>query len=242
MSKAKRVTLLLGLAVTVGLAAAIELIINGGFETGTFAGWSVSDQAGGSGSWFVTGAATTPLSGFPTVGPASGSFYAVTDQTGPGAHVLEQSFTVPIGATSVVVSFDMFTNNQNGTAFVDPSGLDFTSGGTSAPNQHDRVDILTFTAGAFSTAPADIVDNLIAPAGDPAGPNPYTHYIFDISGLVTPGTTYVLRFGEVDNQFFFNQGVDNVSIVANGAPEPATLALASLALAGLAFARRRQRA
>lgn len=112
------------LFVGAGQARAGELITNGGFETGTFLGWTEFDQAGGSGSWFVSSSTTAPLSGLSTVGPASGSFYAVTDQTGPGAHVLLQSFTVAPGSSSVILSFDMFVNDYDGGPFTGP--LDYT--------------------------------------------------------------------------------------------------------------------
>jgi len=46
-------------------------------------------------------------------------------------------------------------------------------------------------------------------------------------------------FAEVDNQLFFNQGVDNVSILQTSAPEPATLLLLGTGL-GAAFYRRRR--
>ena len=86
-------------AVSSGQAA--ELLVNGDFETGTFAGWTVTDLAGGTGTWFIdTPGTTTPSSGIATSaagGAPHGSFYAVTDQTGPGTHVLTQSFTVSAG-------------------------------------------------------------------------------------------------------------------------------------------------
>ena len=44
-------------------AAGGNLLTNGNFETGDFTGWTVTDQAGGSGSWFVGG------SGAPDVPP-----------------------------------------------------------------------------------------------------------------------------------------------------------------------------
>ncbi|HRI16081.1 MAG TPA: hypothetical protein PLX89_24040 [Verrucomicrobiota bacterium] len=79
-------------------ASAAELLVNGGFEAG-LSGWTVTDQAGSSGSFYAVSGTTTPLSGFGTVGPASGLQYGLTDQGGPGAHALSQSFTVAPGST-----------------------------------------------------------------------------------------------------------------------------------------------
>ena len=173
------------------------------------------------------------LSGYATAGPAAGTFYALSDQTGPGTHALTQSFGVPIGATSVILSFDMFVNDESGLGgVVDPAGLDHTI----SPNQHARVDLLSPTASPFATGAADVLDNFYLGVGAGTSPNPYTKYVFDITGLVTPGGIYQIRFAEVDNQFFFHQGVDNVSIEATAAavPEPGTLALLAAALLSVA--------
>jgi len=220
-------------------AWAVPLLTNGGFETGTFAGWTVSDRAGGSGTWSVASGTVTPFSGFPTAGPAAGTFYAVSDQGGAGTHALTQSFGVPIGATSVVLSFDMFVNDQSFSGgIVNPIGLDHTG----SANQHARVDLLTAAAGPFDTGAADVIGNFYLGVDAGALPHPYTNYVFDITGLVTPGGTYQIRFAEVDNQLFFHQGVDNVSIEATAAaiPEPGTLALVGavfLSLVGLRHTR-----
>ncbi|HXG25088.1 MAG TPA: PEP-CTERM sorting domain-containing protein [Chthonomonadales bacterium] len=73
-------------------------------------------------------------------------------------------------------------------------------------------------------------------------PNPYTSYLFDITGLVGGGGTFKLRFAEVDNQFFFNQGVDNVSIFVHGVvPEPGSLALLGAGIGSLLYVFRRRR-
>lgn len=220
--------------------AQANLITNGDFSAG-LTGWTVTDQAGGSGSWYAsTVGAVTPLSGFATsaVGGGVGG-YAVSDQTGPGAHALTQSFSVAPGS-NVSLSFNLFVNDQSGAGpIADPAGLDYTSGGTGAANQHARVDILTAGAGGLSTAPADIVATILAPFTDPFAsiPNPFTAYNFDITPFVGGGGTFQIRFAEVDNQGFFHAGVDNVAI---SVPEPGTLALLGLGLAGLAASRRRK--
>jgi hypothetical protein len=222
--------------------AAFELITNGNFETGTFAGWTTHNLAGGSGDFFIdTPGTTTPFSGQPTQGnPMGGNFYAVSDQGGPGTHALIQSFVVPLGTTSLTLSFDMFVNDFDGGPIVGPQGLDHVG----PANQHARVDILTAAATPFSTAAADVVSNHYLSVDPGADPNPYTSYSINLAGL-TPGGTYQIRFAEVDNQLFLSQGVDNVSILAEAeaVPEPASAALLGLGAVGMiagAIRRRRQ--
>lgn len=186
-----------------------ELFTNGGFETGTLAGWTTAVIPGSSGNFFVASSTTLPQSGLPTVGPRSGSFYAVNDQTGPGTHVLLQTFTVPAGSPSVVLSFDMFANNWASTTVINPIGLDHRVGA----NQHARVDILSAGAPPFTTG-TGVLRNLYLGADAGTNPRPYTHYEFDITEQVSAGGTFQLRFAVTNNQLFFNLGVDNVSISA----------------------------
>ncbi len=211
-------------------AQAVQLITNGDFETGTFAGWTELDQAAGSGSIFISApGANAPLSGFTTApNGAGGNFYAVSDQTGPGAHVLVQSFTVPAGATSVTLTYQMFVNDYDAGPTV--GTLDYTQ----PVIEFGTVDILKAGANAFSTAPADVVVNEYQGADAPIAnnPHPYISYTNNLTGLVLPGQTYQLRFAEADNQGFFDDGVDNVSISAT-VPEPATMALLGVGALGL---------
>ena len=220
-------------AMTAVPAAAVELLTNGDFSAG-LGSWTVTDQAGGSGSWFSSTVGTaTPLSGLATSAVGGGvGLYAVSDQTGPGAHALTQSFTVTAGS-QVMVTFDLFANDSDSGPIVNPAGLDYTA----TPNQHARVDILTAAAGALSTAAADVVTSLLPPFVDPqaSNPNPFTAYAFDITPFVGAGGTFQIRFAEVDNQLFFNMGVDNVSIMETSVPEPTTILLLGLGLAGLGF-------
>jgi hypothetical protein len=212
------------------LVCGVPLLTNGGFETGTFAGWTVVNAAGSfpGSNFFVIGATVTPQSGSPTVGPASGNFYAVSDQLGPGTHALLQSFTVPAGVSSVVLAFSLFVNNFDVTV-INPIGLDSTDG----PNQHARVDILTAGSSPFDTG-AGVLRNFYIGADSGPNPHPYTNNVFDITSLVAAGGTFQLRFAETDNLNTLNMGVDNVSIdyTPGGiVPEPSGPALTLLGLA-----------
>ena len=198
-------------------ATPIELIHNGGFESGSLEGWtSVDVGARGRGSYFSFGLPNAPLSHRPTAGPASGSYYAVSDQKGPGAHVLAQAFSVEAGDFSATLSFDMFVNDWSELGgVVDPNiGLGYSG---YPANQHARVDVLlasVFEADPFATGPDDILANFYFGVDPVTGnPNPYTSYEFDLADLLAGGGDFVLRFGEVDNMRFLNQGIDNVSLL-----------------------------
>lgn len=244
------------------LAMAQELLTNGDFETGTFAGWTLENRPLGdrydpgvpeTGAFVIddNADAITPLSGLPTLGPAAGTFYALSDMTAQGTHILSQSFTVPLTATSVILSYDMYVYDFFGAgAAINAMGLDHTTGGTNQPNQHARVDLLSAGAGAFDTDAISVLQNLYIGVDLEASQNPpeapfYRNYSFDLTSVALPGQTYQLRFGEVDNQFVISQAVDNVSVLVNApvvVPEPGTLALAALSLLpALVVVRRRAR-
>jgi hypothetical protein len=212
-------------------ASAGELLTNGGFEAGV-AGWTLFDQAGGSGSFFVQSGTGSPLNGFGVPAPPQGTNAAMTDQGGPGTHVLLQSFTVPLGSTSVMLSFQSFIGNQ--AAAFNPDSVDYTV----IPNQQAIVDILGSVGGAFDNPSTAVVNAFTSTAN-----GGYSPVSFDLTSFVTPGSTYTLRLAEVDNQLFFNAGFDDVSIQAVGAvPEPgsAVLLLCGVAALGVKASRRKR--
>jgi hypothetical protein len=231
-----------------GLCA--ELVVNGGFETNggantnTFTGWTVTDQAGGSGSFFAQTGTTSPT-GFScslsVPAPPQGTFAAMTTQSGPGSHILSQNITVPAAVTALFTA-RLYVNNGGG-AFVTPASLDYTV----TPNQQFRIDVMT-TGSAITDMGAGVLANLYRTnAGDPAISG-YNVVSADLSAYA--GQTVRLRIAEVDNQGCISTGIDAVSIQSGAGigvtPVPtlsqyALLALAALLLVlGTAAARRRR--
>jgi len=219
-----------------------ELLQNGGFESGTLAGWSEANQAGGQGNFLVMPVGgVPPLSNVPAyqtaANPDGGSFFAISDtvQGGPGAHVLYQPFTIPSAGGTATLQFQLFVNNYGSSLAVNPAGLDFTA----SPNQHTRVDILGGSASVFDTG-AGVIKNLYLGADPVASPQPYLTYKLDISDTVSAPGTYLLRFAEVDNEYWLHMGIDNVSLNFTPVPEPgipSLLAVGALCL-GLFWRRR----
>jgi hypothetical protein len=211
-----------------------NLLTNGDFETGTYAGWTTSVETGSNGNLTVVpnNGGNSPISGFPyAFNSNGGNFFSITDQGGPGSYALTQSFTISPGSGPISYSFDMFANNQAGVN--SNNGRDFNV----SPNQNAVADIILGSADPFTNAASDIVASLYGPGSDGSGTNPWVTYSGSLS---LAAGTYQIRFAETDHQTFFEQGVDNVSINA-GVPEPSTWALMILGFAGVGFMAYRRR-
>lgn len=252
MSKAIRGLVFAGLCASFTAAGAAELVVNGSFETNggagtnTFAGWTVSDQSGGSGSFYAqTGTAAPPPNAPTTVAaPPVGSFAAMSSQGSPGSHILYQDVAIPAGVTATF-SAQVYVNNSFGGAFATPASLDYTV----SPNQQARIDIVS-TAAPLTDVGAGVLLNVFqTQVGDPLVSG-YT----TVTANLTPfaGQTVRLRIAEVDNQGVFLMGVDGVSVATTAAaaatavPTLSDAMLAALALIvlaiGLAWMRGRRQA
>jgi hypothetical protein len=192
------------LAVAAPAASATgNAIVNGGFETGSLIGWGHAPGhpfSAGHG-WFAVHGRVSP-SGFVIPAPPSGRFQAVSDQTGPGSNTLFQTFRVPAHAT---LSMTLWYRNRAGV-FFSPQMLVPDE----ARNQQLRITITRPDAGLYSLKSQDVLATVFATEpGDPASLGPrQIHY--DLSALA--GQLVRLRITEVDNQFFFQVGVDNVTV------------------------------
>lgn len=187
----------------------IEAFVNnGGFESGNFTGWTLFNiNCFPGGNWFVYSGTNTPLSGFPFFAPPQGTFAAVSDQLGQGTHIMYQDITLEPGRAHGLV-FKIYWQNR-AAAFFSPNTLDCNV----FPNQQFRIDIMTTTAAVDSVAPGDVLANVLRTRpGLPLTLPPITG-IFNLSAFA--GQTVRLRFAEVDNQLFFNVGVDDVRIVTH---------------------------
>lgn len=190
-------------------ARADQLIVNGGFESGTLAGWTAA-SSNNDGGFTVTSAPYTPDSYNATVGAADGTYYAVSDDyNGYETQTLTQSFTTPSSFSSAVLSFDMFVNDVYGAAY-----------GSGGPG--GEVSLLTST-GTLITILNGPIDTYESSIGTP---NNYVSYDEDIASLLSADTTYELQFSSTDTEGPLNVGIDDVSLVTSSpVPEPATFPL-----------------
>ncbi len=186
-----------------------NLLNNGGFETNSGVGTPVSNgwtmvtntsaqQASG---WFVQSGVTSPINNAQVEMPTEGDFSAMTESGGSSVSILYQDIQLPAG--SLQLSCDIYLNNQasdyynNGTLNFDPN---------IGPNQYFRMDIMNPSA-VLDDVGGGVLQNLYITNPGDALVQSYQTVTANLSAF--SGQTVRLRFAEVDNQFFFNVGVDN---------------------------------
>lgn len=191
----------------INLAATAASITNGGFNT-DLTGWAVVEQPSASGSWFFTEGGTSALGDNPILTPSEGDGYAHSAQTGQTSQVLFQDITLEAD-TQHLLSFDWFAQDWSNN-FVDAGTLDFTGG----LNQHLRVDLVPtdFTDWFGPDSSTGVLTNILAPVAELSPVDSWNSLDFDLTPWA--GQAVRLAFRQVDNQLFFNAGVDDVSIVS----------------------------
>lgn len=203
---------------SLGPARAAELVVNGGFEQNGgagsqgFTGWTSASQPGSQGGFFAqqgTKGALTPVA---VPSPVEGSYAAMSDQPGPGSHVLYQDIAIPSGQQQVMLNARVFVRNAAPLAAA-PASLDFSG---AAPNQQARIDVMQPSA-ALDDVGSGVRANVFQwPAsgapGHPVGSSGYQDVSLDLTAYA--GQTVRLRIAEVDNRQSLFFGVDAVSVVA----------------------------
>ena len=181
-------------------------IINGGFETGDFTGWSVLSESDSSGSFYIQSGTDSPVSRFPVPSPSEGSYAAMTDQYGPTSSVLFQNISLEAGLVHTL-NFDYFVGNR-ADAFYTPDSMSVST----RSNQQFRVDILNPTfSNFFGTATDGVLANVFQTVvGSTQVFSNYQPLTFDLTSFA--GSSVNLAFRMVDNLFFFQAGVDNVAV------------------------------
>lgn len=196
---------IVALAVGVSLAtAAKQKPRNGNFEAGSLSRWHVTDlDSDPEDTWYVYSGTSTPLNDFDFPAPPQGEFAAVTDQGGEGTHILHRTRKLRAGYTHKLSMWVYYDSQEE---IVSPDTLDSDAG----PNQQYRIDVLKRGAPIDSVEESDVLMEVFGTeSGDPTNMEPTK-----VSANLTrfAGKRVVLRFAEVDNQLFFNAGVDAVKL------------------------------
>lgn len=81
-----------------------ELISNGGFESGTFAGWTQVTNTANS-RFYINNGTLKPFSPDPALPPYAGSFSALGDENGAGIFYMYQTVSIPTNITFATLSW-----------------------------------------------------------------------------------------------------------------------------------------
>lgn len=204
--------MMLAVAVACGdsTAPTLHLIENGGFETGTFAGWTVVDVAGGDTVGFrVINDTLTPVSNHVVLAPPESTYAAITDQNGEGTHLLYQDVSLPEGRTATLRATIYLQNEAPDYVIAPTAGLAFDS----EPNQQFRVDVMNPAADVTDVGAGVLLNVYRTDPGDPLASG-YIQLTADLTPFA--GQTVRIRFAEVDNQNWLHAGVDAVDVEVSG--------------------------
>jgi hypothetical protein len=198
------------LAIGIGVATGAKLK-NGGFESGDFSRWQVENE--GEGDWFVYSGTEIPGGGdgppLPRGGPfffapPQGTFGAVTNQPGPGLHILHRTLKLkPDNKHRLKLRIYYVT----GSDFHSPPTFEFDEG---KDNQQYRIDVLKKRAPIDSLKKKDILVEIFGT--EPGDPSSLAPKKLSVNLTKFAGKKVRLRLAEVDNQGNFYAAVDAVKL------------------------------
>ncbi len=191
-------------AAACGSDAPLHLIQNAGFESGTLISWTVVD-AGDTLGFLVTADTVMPVSTDTVLAPPEGSYAAITDQGGPGTHVLYQDVILPPNKT---VTLTAIIYIQSDVTFVNAATAGLAHDGGES-NQQVRVDVMNPAASVTDVGAGVLLNVYRSQPADPVVTS-YIHLTADLSAFA--GQTVRIRFAEVDTDGFLHFGVDSVDV------------------------------
>ncbi len=193
-------TMALLAAIAPAEAASINLVVNGGFETGNLEGWTFQGYEGGR---FYSGTGTTVAD--TPIAPHSGQDAAQIDVQNIMGQTLSQTLATIPGQTYTLTFWHLY-----------------------------QIADIKHEVGYFDVGWNN--EDVHFESYLPSSPLGWTEFTFDVLGTGSDTLSFYYLEGPPNDQ-----GLDDVSVVAGSLPEPGSLALLGLGLAGVIGLRRRRR-
>ncbi len=213
---ARRVLLLaLVIASLAAAPAGAADVVNGGFETGNFAGWEVR-QSTGAGQWFTYKGTEPPIpherGAVLVQPPPQGTFAAIADQANPESLLLYQDLQLEPGTAyklSLLAYYDSYsalTPPSPDTLSVDEEALGSKS------NQQFRIDVIKPGAAPDTVAAGDILASVFHTRDGGARKMEPTRFVADLAPFA--GQAVRLRIAVAATEEVLSGGVDAVALSA----------------------------
>jgi hypothetical protein len=207
--------LTLVLAAVAPASADAAAVVNGGFESGNFAGWQVR-QSTGAGQWYAYKGTTPPIpherGAVSVQPPPQGAFAAIADELNPESLLLYQDLQLEPG-TAYRLSLLAYYDSYSALAVPAPDTLSVDEEVLGArTNQQFRIDLMKPSAPLDSVQPEDVLLDLFQTRGGGARRMEPTQFVGDLAPFA--GQTVRLRIAVAATAEVLSAAVDAVSLSA----------------------------